>query len=126
NWLRPRLGPESRVGVWLPSGVGSALTNFALAFLGKASVNLNYTAGVDPVLSAVRQAEITTVITSTRFVHRMPLELPDDIRRISLEDALGDISGRERFVKFLAVLLLPAFALDRLMGLRSKLDDVLT
>jgi acyl-[acyl-carrier-protein]-phospholipid O-acyltransferase/long-chain-fatty-acid--[acyl-carrier-protein] ligase len=126
SWLRTRLGPEPHVGVWLPSGVGSALTNFALAFLGKVSINLNYTAGVDPVLSAVRQAGITTVITSTRFLHRMPLELPDDIRRISLEDALGGISGRERLVKFLAVLLLPGFVLDRLIGLRSKLDDVLT
>ena len=35
DWLRPHLQRESMVGVWLPSSVGGALANIALALLGK-------------------------------------------------------------------------------------------
>jgi acyl-[acyl-carrier-protein]-phospholipid O-acyltransferase/long-chain-fatty-acid--[acyl-carrier-protein] ligase len=127
RWLKARLGPEPNVGVWLPTGLGSALANLALTFLRKTTINLNYTAGADPLLSAVRQAEIRTVITSKRFLDRVPLELPGDVPRLYLEDALGSISGREKLLTFLAVLLLPGWLLERLLGLtRTRLDDVLT
>ena len=43
--LRPMLGDAPMVGVWLPPGIGGAVVNIALAFLGKTSVNLNYTSG---------------------------------------------------------------------------------
>ena len=127
-WLRARLGPEPNVGVWLPTGMGSALANFALAFLGKTNVNLNYTAGTDAMLSAVRQASIRTVVTSKRFLTRVPLEPPAGVELLYLEDALAGISGREKLLKFLAVLLLPGWVLDRFV-LRLghiKLDDPLT
>ena len=55
GWLKKRLGPEPRVGVWLPSSVGSALANIALAYLRRTSVNLNYTAGPDAVRSAIER-----------------------------------------------------------------------
>ncbi len=127
RWLKARLGPEPNVGIWLPTGLGSALANLALTFLRKTTVNLNYTAGADPLLSAVRQAEIRTVITSKRFLDRVPLELPGDVQRLHLEDALGGISGREKLLTFLAVLLLPGWLLERLLGLtRTRPDDVLT
>ena len=68
KWLKGRIGPEKNVGVWLPSSVGAALANIALAFLGRTSVNLNYTAGIDSMRSAVKQTEMKTVITSKRFL----------------------------------------------------------
>jgi acyl-[acyl-carrier-protein]-phospholipid O-acyltransferase/long-chain-fatty-acid--[acyl-carrier-protein] ligase len=127
RWLRTRLGPEPNVAVWLPTGMGSALVNLALAFQRKTIINLNYTAGTDPVLSAVRQAEIKTVITAKRFLDRVPLELPDDVQRLYLDEALNSISGREKLLTFLAVVLLPGWLLDRVLGLhRTRLDDVLT
>src|SRR5262249_22236160 len=55
NWLKPRLGPEPMIGLWLPSSVGGALANLAVTFLRKVSVNLNYTASVDSVRSAIKQ-----------------------------------------------------------------------
>lgn len=127
RWLRARLGPEPNVAVWLPTGMGSALANLALVFNRKTVINLNYTAGTDPVQSAVRQADIKTVVTSKRFLDRVPLELPDAVRRLYLEDALGSISGREKLLTFLAVLLLPGRLLERILGVhRTRLDDVLT
>lgn len=128
DWLRSRLGPEPNVGVWLPTGMGSALANYALGFLGKTNVNLNYTAGTDPVLSAVRQAGLRTVVTSKRFLTRVPFEPPAGVELVYLEDALAAIGGREKLLKFLAVLLLPGWVLDRYVLRLShiKLDDTLT
>src|SRR5205085_6990759 len=41
--LRPLLGDEAMVGLWLPPSAAGAFANMALALLGKTSVNLNYT-----------------------------------------------------------------------------------
>ena len=127
SWLRPRLRAESIVGIWLPTGLGSALANLALSFLNKTTVNLNYTAGSDPVASAIRQTGMRYVLTAKRFETRVPLELPAGVERIYLEDALAAISGREKLLRFLTVVLLPGWLLERWLGLTStNLDDRLT
>jgi acyl-[acyl-carrier-protein]-phospholipid O-acyltransferase/long-chain-fatty-acid--[acyl-carrier-protein] ligase len=128
RYLRGRLGPEQNVGVWLPTGLGGALANLAIAFLGKTSVNLNYTAGPDPVRSATRQAGLRTVITSKRFVLRFALDLPEDVQRIYLEDVLESVTSRQRIATFLMAVLLPGWVIDRfVLGLHwHKPDDVLT
>src|SRR5262249_18225022 len=67
NLLRPLLGDEKMVGLWIPPSVGGAFANIALAFLGKTSVNLNYTAGPENVQSAIRQCGVRHVLTSRLF-----------------------------------------------------------
>ena len=115
------------VGIWLPTGLGSALANISVAFLGKASVNLNYTAGTAAVRSAVQQAGVRVVITAKKFTARVPLDLPDNVVLIHLEDALEGVTKWRRVRTFLLVLLLPGWAIDRLLQLhRHKLDDTLT
>ena len=128
GWLKPRLGPAANVGVWLPTGLGSTLTNVALAFRAKTAVNLNFTAGPGPVQSALTQAGITTVVTAKRFVHKVPFTAPPGVTVILLEEALAGISPRSRLVKYLAVVLLPGWFVDRvLLGLgKLALDDVQT
>ena len=127
RWLRARVGDSPVVGVWLPTGLGSALTNYALAFLGKTTANLNYTAGPGPVAAAAKAADLKYVVTAKRFLDRAPLTLPDDVERLYLEDAFAAITGREKTLTFLAVLLLPAWLIDRVLGLtRNRLDDPLT
>jgi len=128
DWLEPRLEPEPNVGVWLPTGLGSTLANAALAFRGKTAVNLNFTAGPGPVQSALDQANVTTVITARRFLHKVPLTAPPGVAVILLEDALAGISPRSKLVKLLAVVLLPGWFVDRvLLGLgKLALDDVQT
>ena len=128
GYLRPRIGAGPNVGVWLPTGLGGALANLAIAFLRKSSVNLNYTAGPDAVRSAVRQAGVRVVVTSKRFVLRFPLDLPADVTRIDLEDVLAGITKRQQTRAFLLAVLLPGWVVDRYaLGLRRHApDDVLT
>jgi acyl-[acyl-carrier-protein]-phospholipid O-acyltransferase/long-chain-fatty-acid--[acyl-carrier-protein] ligase len=128
RYLRGRLGDGVAVGVWLPTSLAGMLANLAIAFLGKTSVNLNYTAGAAPVRSALRQAGIRIVLTSKRFLIRAPLELPEDVAPIFLEDVLESVTRWQRIRTFLMVVLLPGRFIDRfVLGLhRHRVDDPLT
>ncbi|MBA4063377.1 MAG: hypothetical protein C0501_06625 [Isosphaera sp.] len=127
NYLRTRVGDARNVGVWLPTSLGGALANLAVAFLGKTSVNLNYTAGAGPVRSALRQAGVRVVLTSRRFLIRAPLDLPEEVTAIHLEDVLEAVGKWQRLRTFLAVLLLPGRVIEWWLALhRHRLDDPLT
>ena len=127
NWLAPRIGTEKNVGLWLPTSVGSALANIALNFLGRTTVNLNYTSGTDAIRSAVKQTGLKTVITSKRFLSRMSLEL-EGVNIIHLEDAQAGITKWQKVRAFLAAAILPGWILEHVvLGLgRHKLDDIAT
>jgi acyl-[acyl-carrier-protein]-phospholipid O-acyltransferase/long-chain-fatty-acid--[acyl-carrier-protein] ligase len=127
RWLAPRIGTEKTVGLWLPTSGGVALANVALNFLGRTTVNLNYTAGIDSIRSAVKQTGIRTIITSHRFLARMPLEL-EGVQLIHLEDALAGITKWQKLRALLAVVLLPGWFLEHVvLGLgRHRLDDIVT
>jgi acyl-[acyl-carrier-protein]-phospholipid O-acyltransferase / long-chain-fatty-acid--[acyl-carrier-protein] ligase len=125
--LRPVLGDERMVGIWLPPGVGSSFANIALALLGKTSVNLNYTAGTDAVQSAIRQCDIRHVITAHRFLARVKLDPGAGVELIHLEDFVGKVTKGQRLRTFLTVLLLPGAILERRLGLhRHSIGDLAT
>ena len=127
RWLAPRIGNEKCVGLWLPTSVGGALANIALNFLGRTTVNLNYTSGIDANRSAVKQTALRTIVTSKRFLARVPLEL-EGVNIIHLEDALAGITKGQRIRTLLAVLLLPGWFLEYVVLRlnRHGLDDVAT
>lgn len=126
--LRPRLGDDRMVGVWLPPGAPGVLANLALALLGKTAINLNYTASPSVVQSAARQCKLRHVVTSNRFTQRVPLDAGSDVQQIFLEDVEASISLWHKIRAALSVYLLPAFLLDRwVLGLRGhRSDDLLT
>ncbi len=127
DYLRPRLGTDPHIGIWLPTGLGSALTNLAAALLQRAAVNLNYTAGTAPVHSAIRQAQLRIIVTARRFLERMPLQVPEGVELVLLEDVLQAATRWQRLRHFLAGLLLPGWLLVRRHGLhRLRPDDPLT
>ncbi len=136
EWLRPRLGSESMVGLWIPTSMGGALTNVAVTLLGKVAVNLNYTASAEALQSAVRQTGIKQVLTSKLAIRKVPLPIPaheapadgEKVQIIYLEDALASIKNWQRLLAFLKVLLLPGWILEYVsLGLgRHKLEDLLT
>src|SRR5262249_22243967 len=119
RWLRPKLGNEPMVGVWLPQSAGGVVTNLGLALLRKTSVDLNYTAGAENIASAVRQCGLRHVLTSRRFTERVRLDLGPDVELIYGEDARAAITTAERIRAYIAAILLPGVVLDWLLGLRS-------
>ena len=126
--LRPVLGNEPMVGVWLPSSMGAAFVNIVLALLGKTSVNLNYTSSPDAVHSALRQCGCKIVLTSKRFVERLKLEPGPDVQLIYLEDFREKITNSRRARAWVRMLLTPTFVLEhwvfRLGG--HTIDDLAT
>ena len=70
-------------------------------------------AGAAPVRSAIRQAGVRLVVTSKRFLARVPLELPEGVEAVYLEDVLGAVTKWQRVRTFLTVLLLPGWVLER-------------
>ncbi len=126
--LRPLVGDEPMVGVWLPSSVGGAVTNIALALLGKTSVNLNYSASDDAVQSAIRQCSIRHVLTSQHFLKARPLTMESGVELVELETLRGQIGKREQLLTYLSVILLPGFVLERwVLGLGDhRPDDLAT
>ncbi|NBO91411.1 MAG: acyl-[ACP]--phospholipid O-acyltransferase, partial [Planctomycetia bacterium] len=126
--LGPLLGIRPMVGVWLPPGRGGALVNVALALLHKTSVNLNYTTGADVVRSCLRQCDCTHVVTARRFTARMPLEPVPGIEVIYLEDLLPRVSGFDKLLTFMGLLLLPGWVTEyvvRRLG-HHRCDDLAT
>ncbi len=123
--LRPILGDERMVGLWLPSSVGGAFANIAVTFLGKQPINLNYTAGTDNVQSAIRQCGIRKVLTSRLFTSKMPLEPGPGVELVYLEEFRKQVTTWQRLRTFALVVLLPTFLLERWLGLhRHGIDDL--
>jgi acyl-[acyl-carrier-protein]-phospholipid O-acyltransferase/long-chain-fatty-acid--[acyl-carrier-protein] ligase len=111
--LKPLLGDEQAVGIWLPPSPGGAFANVALAFMGKTSVNLNYTSSPEIVQSAIRQCGIRHVLTARAFVHKVKLEVGPDVAPIYLDDFRKQISPWRRYWEFFKAVALPAWVLDR-------------
>ncbi len=111
--LKPLLGDERMVGVWLPPGAGGALVNIAIALLGKTSVNLNYSATAEVVQAGLRQCEAKHVITAKRFDSRVKLNPGPGVEPIFLEDVMPKITKGQKIRAFLKVLLLPGWWLER-------------
>ncbi len=68
NKLKPKLQGQQNIGVCLPPSVAATSSMLSLLALGKTLVNLNYTASLESLDSAMVEAAVTTIITSRRFV----------------------------------------------------------
>ena len=126
--LRPVIGDRQMIGLLLPPSVGGALTNYALAMLGRIPVNLNYTASSEVIAACAKQCDIEIVLTSKAFVERFPkLEIPG--RTLFLEDVLEKPRATEKLLAFLFALIAPQTLLRKAIGARPvkhNLDDVAT
>jgi acyl-[acyl-carrier-protein]-phospholipid O-acyltransferase/long-chain-fatty-acid--[acyl-carrier-protein] ligase len=126
--LKPLLGDAAMAAIWLPPGRGGAMTNVALAMLGKTSVNLNYTAPAESIRSALAQCSCRHVITARKFTARLKLDVGPDVNVIYLEDLLPGVTKWRKLRALLSVILLPGWLLDLfVLGLgRHKPDDLAT
>ena len=122
--LRPLLANQPMVGLWLPPSAGGALTNIAVALLGKTSVNLNYTSAPELVQSALRQCGVKKVLSSKLFCHKVPLDPGPGVDIVYLEDFRKTIGKAERILAYLSVLLLPGWIQERwVLGLGGHNDQ---
>lgn len=105
------------IGLLLPTSSAGVLANMATLLAGKTVVNLNYTASGDALASALSQAGIDTVLTSTRFVEKLNARGLDVSALLAkqnvvyLETLQASMGRAERLGTWLSVRLLPTWLL---------------
>ncbi len=114
---------EPMIGLLLPPSVGGCLANMAVALTGRAAVNLNYTLTDETLNFCVREAGLRHVLTSRRFLEKRPVSL-QDAEFVFLEDLKERITGLDKGIAAFATYVIPAFVLERMLGLtRINPDD---
>lgn len=123
---RELLGQNDKtVGILLPPTVAAVVTNVALALDRRVTANLNYTVTSAVLNQCIAQAKIKTVLSSGKFLEKMNFQL--DANVVALEDLKDKVSTGDKAVALIQAVLLPAFLLDRVLGLhRVSPDDLLT
>jgi len=106
-----------RVGVLLPNAKGAAVTFFALQAFGRVPAMLNFSTGINSMLSALKGAEIRTVLTSRRFIERGQLQateaaLSEKANMVYLEDMVASIGMFDK-LRGLAASHMPALFHDK-------------
>ncbi|MBQ6103817.1 MAG: MFS transporter [Kiritimatiellae bacterium] len=111
--IERRTRGSEHVGILLPSCCPAMLCNVAVALLGKSAVNLNFTVGTAAFASAIRQCNLTTILTSRKFVERFPdLPVPAGTY-VFLEDLMKDVSTAAKLGALLRAKFLPLRAMVR-------------
>jgi acyl-[acyl-carrier-protein]-phospholipid O-acyltransferase / long-chain-fatty-acid--[acyl-carrier-protein] ligase len=123
---RSVLGPdEQNVAVLLPPSAGAVVTNLALTLDNRVVVNLNYTLSSEMLNSSIAQAGVHHVLTSRKFLERVPLQLDAEI--VLLEDFRDAVTMVDKVVSAAMAFGLPAKLLTRVLGAhRHRGDDVLS
>lgn len=113
------------VGIMLPPSVGGVVANITVALLRKVAVNLNYTLSNDDVNFCINEAGITHVLTSRKFMEKMPFDLDAEV--ILLEDLKGKATKFDKLWALFQAYAWPVTWLERKLRLHEiGLDDVLT
>ena len=69
---------QEAIGIMLPPSVACQLVNIAALLSGKVPVNLNYTCSADTIARCAERCRLRTVVTSRRFLERLPIAVPMD------------------------------------------------
>ena len=129
SWLKKTIKKDKNIGVILPSSVGGAMGNMALFCLGKVVCNLNYTTGVNPLKSAIKNAGIKTIVSSRMFVKKLQSKGFDmdvvlsDNNVIYLEDMQKFAHKVRTLSYFLRAVLYPTWLLKQLFTSTEEIDD---
>jgi acyl-[acyl-carrier-protein]-phospholipid O-acyltransferase/long-chain-fatty-acid--[acyl-carrier-protein] ligase len=126
------LAPDEQVvGVLLPPSNPGFVTNMALALDKRISVNLNYTVTPDVMNQCLELAGIKHVLTSRKFIEKMPEFAGIHAELVYLEDFREDPKKGptllDKIFGWASANLCPAGLLEASLGLGSvKPDDILT
>jgi acyl-[acyl-carrier-protein]-phospholipid O-acyltransferase/long-chain-fatty-acid--[acyl-carrier-protein] ligase len=126
--LSKRWKGQDHVGILLPTSIGAGLVNLAATISGRASVNLNFTAGRAAMESAARQAGLRTVVTSRTFLEKAKLEMPEGVEPIWIEEVRDTIPRLSRVAALLMAWFAPIRFLEQSLGAsrRITVDDTAT
>ncbi|MBP6986482.1 MAG: MFS transporter, partial [Alphaproteobacteria bacterium] len=116
-------GPEM-IGIMLPTSVGGALVNLAVAFSGRVSVNLNYTIGLEALNSSIKQADLKVILTSRLFLEKAKIEKND--KMIFMEDLRSTITTKDRILALLTAFLPASQILNMLSDNQVEPNSVAT
>lgn len=98
-----QMNKEDYVGLFLPNGLANVVSFFALQSVDKVPVMLNFSQGVQQVISCIKTVKLKTVITSHQFIEMAHLEhleeamLKNKTRLIYLEEFSKRISLKDKW-----------------------------
>lgn len=116
---------ETNVGVLLPPSAGAVITNVSLALDRRVSANLNYTVTSEVINHCIDEIGIKHVLSSERFLSKVDLQVDADV--VTLESVAKKVTKLDKAIAFVQATLMPAWILDRLLGLNQvQSDDLLT
>ncbi|MFZ5951183.1 MAG: 1-acyl-sn-glycerol-3-phosphate acyltransferase, partial [Candidatus Rifleibacteriota bacterium] len=103
---------QKNVGIMIPTTPAAAMLNIASSITGRVSVNLNFTSGRNAIRSAVRQAQLETVITAKPVEQRFPALLPDFVKKYYIEDIAAEIAWYDKLIAAVTAVLAPTEILE--------------
>jgi len=127
--LRKKVKSSQNIGILLPTSAGGSMGNMALLTLGKTIVNLNYSAGEESLLHALKLADITKIVASKQFVTKLKAKGFDmtnilkEVEVIYLEELKEKMSKIKGIIMMILVKILPASILSVLFVKNGHLDD---
>jgi len=116
---------EQYVATLLPPSVGAVAVNVALAFDRRISANLNYTVSSEVLNHCTREVGVKHILSSQAFMEKFDFKLDAEV--VLLDSLREKITLADKLIAFVQANLLPAFILDRVLGLdKIDCDDLLT
>jgi acyl-[acyl-carrier-protein]-phospholipid O-acyltransferase/long-chain-fatty-acid--[acyl-carrier-protein] ligase len=116
---------EKMVGVLLPPSAPTAIANLGISLSGRVAVNLNYTAPIQAVNSAIERCGIKTTFTSDKLLERFGI--PKQPGMILMEEAAQSFSKVDKLLWAAIARLTPTALLRRTLIPREvTLDSLAT
>jgi acyl-[acyl-carrier-protein]-phospholipid O-acyltransferase / long-chain-fatty-acid--[acyl-carrier-protein] ligase len=119
--VRNELGQEKMVGVLIPPSCAGVLANLALMFAGYIPVNLNYTASASAIESAIKQCEITHLLTSKAFTEKLGISF--SVPQIYIEELRTKVHPLRLALYTLGSIFLPSRLLEALVLRQQRGPD---
>ena len=116
---------EQYVATLLPPSVGGVAVNAALALDKRISANLNYSVSSEVLNHCTEEVGIKHILSSQAFMEKFDFELDAEV--VLLDSLRDKITIADKLIAFVQANLLPAFILDRVLGLHTiDHDDLIT
>ncbi|TRX58117.1 acyl-[ACP]--phospholipid O-acyltransferase [Thalassomonas sp. M1454] len=117
-----QLDNSQNIGLMLPASSAAVMANGAVLLNGQTAVNLNYSTSVDAVCSGIKNAEISTVLTSKKFIDKLNAKGIDcdtmlaNTNIVFMEDLKQQLSKARYICAIIASFILPSNSFYKVFG----------